>query len=387
MEVRNLDLPIKLVVDPKMDQEELFKPSEILYKGATNKSIYAYRATTINPSLLMWNNICPPSLQTCVERTLRVQYTLTLVVTVPNATDVGTATGPLAMDYSTVAGAVGIGGVVGADNHNICLRAFPLYGACSSIELKLNGNSTSVSPWDVASLYPHLLHQDELQEFSSEFPCQKDNSALYTVYDPATGDNKNPFANPSANSYIPSRSSYIWRVVAAGTPAAATPWTYTYQVTVVEQLIISPMLYGNRMNAQALANINNITLNMKIADLTRTLSVVYPLPPNNSFTLNIDDAFLLVEYSTPDPILSSRMPPSLTYDYETIVSYPTDQATPITRANSNPIQIKLQAIQLPSIPNKLSISIRQSEKWRPECKQWLCRFFLENNRDKCSLWQ
>ena len=66
--------------------------------------------------------------------------------------------------------------------------------------------------------------------------------------------------------------------------------------------------------------------------------------------------YLLVEYSTPDPILASRMPPTLTYDYETVQPYTTAVAT-LSNASPPGVAI-LQAIQLPSIPNKLFIYLK-----------------------------
>ena len=165
MQSQSLDLPVKLIVDPKVDIEETYRPSEILFKGPADKSIFKYTATTATDSQLVFNNIVPSSLSTCVERTLRLQYQI--VFTCKYDHTVALEMCALALDNTDNNALIGLG------QNNVCLRAFPLQSCISSIELRLNGNQTSFQSYDMVSLYPHLLDQDEIQEFSSEFPCQK----------------------------------------------------------------------------------------------------------------------------------------------------------------------------------------------------------------------
>ena len=187
-----LNLEKVVAVDPVVDVEETWRPKEVISRGGVNKSIYVMKADSVSDQALVWNNITPPSLTTVVQRVLRVQYTVQATVTY--VTVLGAAnTLPTAVPYFNAVTAAGAPALIlaGMDAgpaavllsqqqfSSCCLRAFPLQSCASSIEVRINGNATSVSPNDYICIAPHLLTDDELNKYCSDFPCQKDNAAAY----------------------------------------------------------------------------------------------------------------------------------------------------------------------------------------------------------------
>ena len=375
----NTELKKVLVIDPVVDCEESFQATEIVYKSGVNKSIFKYTADSNSDQNWIWNNITPPSLTTCVLRTLRVQYTI-LVVNVITTASIAT---------SPRFNAIGNGGAInagGSENafFGVVPRACPVASAATAIELRLNGSSTSTSNNDYACVYPHLASNEDKALWSSEFPMQKDDSALYTspvASGPVTFDNRSPFAAYGSNVVIPSRASYVWALV--DTVVSGTNTVNTYQLQITEQLMISPMVWGEMINkSMGLTNINNITLNIRLADVNRMISanVLDVSGTNNLYVsttkslsvvanggtvaCNANNEFvvptLLIEYITQDPILSARQPQTVVYDYSQIQPF----ITPVgiyKNTTTTESAVTMQSLRLASIPAKFYFYGRPSK--------------------------
>ena len=188
--------------------------------------------------------------------------------------------------------------------------------------------------------------------YSSQFPLQRDNSPVFE-----NASARSPFALLNANPYEPSRASFVATLSSSAT--AGNVVTNNYKVVWTEQLPISPFLTGKDQENVGLSNINNITLNLRVADFLNAFSVLgsFTTPPTIALNLtNTTEApILLMEYITPNSILAASQPPVLVYDYQQIQPYlsPTQLGTAgvIPNTISNAIQGVSSSLRLTAIPS------------------------------------
>jgi hypothetical protein len=374
----NTDLVKTLVIDPVVDVEESYAAREVVYKSGTNKSQYVYTADSFGNNQFIWNNISPPSLNTVLPRSLKIQYTVQARVYCAYAN----AASLLSFNAVNTAGAPVAPGAAGIQ---CVLAQNPLAQASSSMELRLNGSSTSVSINDYASIYGHMLDDEDIKMMSSTCPIQKDTDALYlgSVAELAAGNNRSPFVPYGANTTIPSRASFVWTQHAASTTGTAVgDWAYAhYSIQVTEELYISPLCWGKLVEEVAgISNLNNLILNCKFDNIQRMVRCVATsgastaLPSSNVLQVGFENlpsiagataaipatsaavaAQLNLVYITQDPILAAKMPSTIAYDYSLI--------QPFITSTVNFGQTQLQSIRLPSIPKKLYIFARPSKQF------------------------
>lgn len=327
----------RLVVDKKVDVEETYQPIETVFVSGTNKSLYQYSADSYSLSSIIFNNITPPSLQTVVKRSLDVQIQMYVTTTWPVGTGGGQFQSVASAAITNYAGIVGNNIAAGQtvpmyedatavppvlDNASVALRANPLAQALSTADVRINGTSTTVSFNDYAQIYQYVNDHDNTMLWSSEFPLQRDNSPVFE-----NKSARSPFAKFNSNPYEPSRASVpVCSLVQSATAAGVVTNVYLIQWT--EQLPISPFLTGKDQENTGLSNINNITLNLRIDNLTNALCAVggyagVTYVPNFSATVGGNTVrsgqpILLMEYITQNSILASHQPPVLVYDYQQI---------------------------------------------------------------------
>jgi hypothetical protein len=346
-----MELEKVLVIDPVTNVEETYKTKEVVYKSNINSSLYRYDADSQSTTNIIFNNITPPSLNTIINRCLKLKYTLYVSVT-------GTGgVAPTLKANATNAGA-NFGGVVG-----VFLADSPIQTSSTAIELRINGSSTSISPNDYVQLYSHMASKDDLNMFSTTYPHQKDNMALYQLIANDANNFRAPYQTFNVNTDLQSRASSVWTFT--GTAAGVD----SYTVSVIEDLYLSPMVWGEIANkCSGLANINNLTLNIRINDLRRAVrcqsgtaytyaAAAAPFVAITAITVDFGptggkNAELDLQYITPDPVLSAKMPSVLAYDYDylqTFISNPSADTIGASR------QVVLQSVRLPSIPKRIYV--------------------------------
>ena len=373
------DLHMKkvLALDPKTNVEESWKPQEVIMKGGIEKSRYVAVADSASATNFQWNSINPSSLKNIVERSLRVRYKLRVTVVTIHANIANRVLLP-AIAGATIAAAgdalVCTIGVPLPGPFNGCLRNFPLQSCAVSIEVKINGKSTSVNSSEFINNYSLMMSDKEVNRYV-EFPAQPDSSASYAYN---ITSSRSPFAMHDGNSAVNSRASYLSTLISSVNTAAAGPdpqyCTDIYEFEVVEQLIVSPFTYGDGIDTAAgLSNIDNISLNINLDNVYRCLSTATamtgnPAAPLQSLTvsfLGVGDAVkpaLLYECITPDPVLAQRMPPQLIYTYENIKVDKTQLST-INISSGAPYTGTADsgAIRASSIPDKLFVYVKASK--------------------------
>jgi hypothetical protein len=353
-----MELEKVLVIDPVTNVEETYKTKEVVYKSNVNTSLYKYTADSQSVTNIIFNNITPPSLNTVINRCLKLKYTLYVDVTnVAGTVPAGKANainGPLVAGVTTGSPVLAAGTAA-----QIFLADSPLQTSCTAIELRINGSSTSISPNDYIQLYSHMASKDDLNMFSTTYPHQKDNMAVYLA-EGTTGKEVNlraPYKKFNENTDLQSRASSVWTLVTS----TASTGIDSYTVEVMEDLYLSPMVWGELCNKCAgLSNTNNLTLNIRIADLkraVRTISDVNYAYPAGITNIAVGfgegtgrNAELELQYITPDPVLAAKMPSVIAYDYDYIQSFITN-----VTATSFGSPITFQSVRLPSIPKRLYV--------------------------------
>jgi hypothetical protein len=127
-----------------------------------------------------------------MKRTLRVEMEAQVVITCNAAAQA--ATDPI-FNAVNAAGAY-VAPTGGAAT--LCLRAFPLSGICSSVDIRLNGGSTNCALASYSQIYPFLQGANDTKRYASECPLQADNSSVYentSATSPFQGLNANSSTN------------------------------------------------------------------------------------------------------------------------------------------------------------------------------------------------
>ena len=368
-----------LEIDPIVNLDYETPPEDIIRKGPVDKTVYAIGASNYTNNNLGFQNISPASLTTITSREFCIKYELIVAVTFPTTGNnavvanyypytpavVGPGVarawplsdanpqvpvappyvaGQLAIDPPGYAAPNAANPTTGNSATTFCLRAWPLQSTLSSLELFLNGNSITVPQNDIICLQPYLMSNKEIEYFSSSFPCQRDNGAAYQI--DTAGNNRNPFASFNVNTDTQSRASFLPILIAEALAAGVVTRVYKYSIT--ESLCISPLVWGKCANAEGFANIVNISINMTIQNINRTLSsynfpglTVNPatvvmtasIAPLifNAIAYEAKQPQFLPTYLTQDPVLSAKMSSKLLYDYDQL----------LIDANSNAITVPL----------------------------------------------
>ena len=197
------DLENVLVVEKLMDLEKVTNPANTVLVGPVFKTLNIFPAAAASSTQIVFNNIVAPSLTTVMKRTLRVEMEVQVVVT-------GTATAATDPAFNAVDGTSGayIAPASTGGNANICLRAYPLSGVCSSVDIRLNGGSTNCALASYSQIYPFLQGNNDIKRYASECPLQPDNYASYE-----NSGQTSPFRGLNDNSSTQTRGSFIATLV------------------------------------------------------------------------------------------------------------------------------------------------------------------------------
>lgn len=404
----NLEEPQKVLeIDPIVDLGYDIKDEQVVKKGVVERTIIAQASDSFSDSNILFQNIAPSSLTTVTDRCFRIRYKLQAQVKF-NTLDTATGTNAVALPGkypfpNAVVGAgvtrvfpqtgagvaaaayvagqpavdpvtalagtyVGSNGGAGVNdiNYTMGLRSFPLNSCLVTDDLKLNGGATSIATNDFICIQPYLMSQEELMYF--ECPVQRDNSALYKATDNV--NDRNPFNKYNQNVAVPSRGSYKCTLMSEAIDAATAgrPVTRVYQWEIVEPLIIPPLLWGNSFNEKGFANLVNITIQLRIQDIQRSICVASGLNADATIDMSLTkyggdaNAELLLNFCTQDPVLSAKQPSMIRYDWDLVqidansntINANLNNASPAGKFNGN-------ALRLSAIPDKIYVFIKPSK--------------------------
>lgn len=350
-----------LIVQKLMDLETVTDPKQIVYVGATQKTIFRYSASSASDSNIVFNNITPPALNTVMKRSLKVAMKVRVVVVslAPtaagfnpcnmNAVSLVTQAAPGgANQMPALTAGVKVAWGAGAYKPAMCLRACPLGSVISSADVRINGGSTNVALDEFNLIQQFLASKKDVRRFASEFPLQADNGAVYENVSITS-----PF-NDTQGSFEQSRGGFVASLVSlAQAGGDNTPITATYDLAWTEQLFISPFVTGEDMTEVGLTNVNNLTISLRLNPLVNMLSAV-PVAAAGAatqITCSITGLpELIVEFDTQNSILAQRSPAVAIYPYKQIQTY----QTVVTGTGQS---VPLSALRLPSLPKKIYLFV------------------------------
>ena len=357
----------------------------LVQKGVHRRTIMNIPSQPVNNTAVMWQNVSPSSLSIVVDRNWRVSYQLTATVTFPvtgtllgNYPICNAIVGPLGITRLFPAGAVAyVPGAAAVDptlsgvdgiGYTFCLRDNPLQSCMSTLEIKINDGATNVTSNEIVPMTPYLLKDEDYQFF--EMPVKPDNSAKYVAT--AVNDNNNPFCNARQNDKTrgTTRATLVYEAVAS----AIVTRVYTFDC--VEELLISPLVYGKSFDDRGFANIYKIAINARILDIQHSLSKASGLLAGSNVLMSLapitvpgswgkSTADLLLGYVTVDPLISCNQPAELKYNWTDITMDQNEmginyQAGGTIKNTSLDSTFSSTAMTLTNIPNRIVSCLKPS---------------------------
>jgi hypothetical protein len=156
--------------------------------------------------------------------------------------------------------------------------------------------------------------------------------------------------------------------------------TAVYRYTIEEDIVVPPFVFGNSEGQDGVTRLQNLSLLLTFGNLRRMFSLggstVASASYLTDFSVSLVDAVvgansyrltapqLRVTYSTPDPIMQTKISPFVTYPYESFSVFldpltgdqqPTAAKLAVTGKNTN-------ALRLVNIPSKLVIGVRPTNQ-------------------------
>jgi hypothetical protein len=132
-----------------------------------------------------------------------------------------------------------------------------------------------------------------------------------------------------------------------------TATTNSYTISWVEELFISPFLTGHSMDDVGLANVNNLTIALRLDPLANMISSIDIAGVSYVVTLGTTPN-LLVEFNSQNSILAARTPQTCVYNYDQIQSYTRTIGNVSGAAGAAaPGLTTGDALRLPCLPSKI----------------------------------
>ena len=342
------DLENVLVVQKLMDLEKVTNPANTVLVGPVQKTLNKFTASAVSDNQIIFNNIVAPSLSTVMKRVIRIEMEARVIINCnaaamvagdPQFNAIGANGKPV--DFAATQTAA-----------NICPRAFPLSGVCSSVDIRLNGGSTNCALASYSQIYPFLQSEDDIKRYGSECPTQPDNSATYENVSA-----RSPFLGLNGNSNVPSRGSYLVQQTAAGTTGPGGVWQTYNTVRWTEELNVSPFLTGHNMDDVGLVNVNNLTITLRLGDLKAMFSALATNTGSIAVTFTgVANPVLLVEFDSQNSIMAQRSPQNAVYSYNQIQTYQESISNLVADNKA------LTALRLPCQPSKIYVFIAPTER-------------------------
>lgn len=305
--------------------------------GPSNISTRRFRADSISTAQTSWS-LTTPSVRIGVDRTIEVDmiYRITfapqvagqpVVQLIPNLFNVG----------------------------NVGPRAYPIHSTCEVVSLTLNDQHVSLDPSDI--IHPLLEYGNDIKERQYNMGATPHRPDVFWRYDQPAGP-RAPFASWFACGTEDSRRLGFWATRINDT---------TFDLRCVEQLMISPLVWGDEV--QCLFGIQNIDLNLIFKQpLTRILSgdlyntlfdngggvpITFAAGDRANPTVTIVDANLHVTYLQPQA--HQIIPARLNYPYYNIKKLSQDIPVDILPNTQFPQDVVYNNITLHEIPKRVYV--------------------------------
>ncbi len=286
------------------------------------------------------------------------------------------------------------------------LRAFPLDHLIQTLQVQLNNNSASIQSSEVVPYLARCMKGQEI-DFSMT-PAQLDSFQNYSDWlQPWGGDARNPLAPYGANDRdVTTRGAFSYNFIPGATYGTgiqivsnvAGALTADIVVYLLEPVFLSPF-YAGKGNAAGFFGLNTMQFNLTLNNfdqlwshsaagntlvLTGANKISGSIGAPSSFqpAVGVPPPRLLVNFLTPLDI--SRLPKSVSYEYEEIQRFNTDFNAPLANGVAAVGSVSNNLI-LQSMPKKFYIFVPFTLSSRtaltPDCMAVINRISVNiNNR-------
>lgn len=351
-EFTNSSKPLKLVnvIDPRLECMSYAQNEKewAIFKGCEGKNAVQQQANSYSNSSIVWN-FNTQSENVIIDRRIyaKVQFQMTFVGKAP----VGQ---PLLNTESDAP------------------RAFPLASVCQDVSVRINGRNIESRYKDSLSAFlRYNMDNDCLEHDLSQTPNAPDR---YQRYIDGVGSVRNPLSDYANSGEMTGRGAFqldsVSNPVGVGVLPADASVTAVVLFTVVEPLLISPLLYKSEQLESGLIGVNNlgVSLNFASGQLARVWSHAQNAGVTiSSATCNIGSGTteppqLLINYLTPPLIDMGKIPRSVNYQYYRTSVHSNDYN--VTVAPNATRQLQSNSIQLSTVPKSIYIYASRPENDR-----------------------
>jgi hypothetical protein len=316
----------------KVESEILYTEKEkiiAVLDGGSEITYRIYPSTSYSSNSIQFS-IIPPNQNIFVNRRIYLQMTFNVT-------------------FSKSGTPVAFGNVVSPNGYLYGLRQYPLSSIIETLTATINNATCSIQLSDVVHEVQKLMNNAEERFFElgicpaapDQFQNYQDGSILGTSRSPNTtwGTGFGDYAG---------RGSYR--------PDSVSTDTFTATYTVQEQIMLSPLIWGN-MYSQGLLGINNLDFNFNLSsDLSRVFSGPLDVNLFDKITVTLSAApQLLINYVTPSVL--KGLPDSIPYGYNVVERFISSDPSPVQAGESR--TINSNSITLNVIPDLILVYAKE----------------------------
>ena len=302
-----------------------------VYQGGRNTNIVQIPSQGISNTSLQWNYPVPSNVIVGNEWLIQTNLTFTFAGTGYN------------------------GGQLLVFGKYDGIRDLPLHKCMTSITNKMNNQTFTVTPNQYIDAVSRYINCSDRNKYFSGTGAMPDQYFNYADAN-SLGSNRNPLAFYGENTRQASRGSLQYTIVSNSNTEAVV------KVTIIEPLLISPLLYGREGDDHSgFPSLQNISLQIQMGDLSRLWSHANATDSGNltGIAVNIDAAYLNLTMITPNqnqnPVLFNK---PYIFNYNNLTSY---LQTPVAVAAGASAVLKSGQIQLNAIPSRIYMWARRAD--------------------------
>ena len=234
-------------------------------------------------------------------------------------------------------------------------RSYPIMSILQVLDIKLNGQSSNLNISDI--IKPLLMYHNNQRDLGeremSMTPTYRDQSQSYSQLD---GSIRNPL-----NSYFDSNGrDSMGRGAFPYTVFTNTQFTATVQADLIEELLLSPLAFGNNREVEGFINLQDVELNFT---WSTNLSRIWSHSSASSSTINSIAVTLnrpTLEVTYVSPPLTMSIPRSIDYPYMELKRYVTSTSSSVAPGGTN--EVVSNNLQVGAIPRFVYIFLRKKNQ-------------------------
>ncbi len=322
--------PTKTVLQPLLNIKGASDAVSLNTRGPAQVAPVRYVADSVSDSSIMFQNIVPPNTRTVIQKELLLTYKVLIGFTWKGTPDLYLQANTASIGFPFLAGtdpleykkqgwilrddgaasqltpngwiypardSVPVEGNITSSTQfgssrpaGLNFRSTPFNQTCNNLDVKINGQATSINPSDFADIYPYITDPSENGLYTSSCPFYQASSFQSHV---GVGGGENlgtPFAlSNSGLSFrgdMPSRYAPVIRVVSlqfadnSTNPIAggSIGFNIIYEAEITEPLLIPPFSSGEVFTEAGLTRVMTLSVQANLGNLMKMIIADSTLP-------------------------------------------------------------------------------------------------------------